>query len=227
MIRRAVPSASGRLGRILLPLAAGVALALGVARPAAAQTLEDYDYEYLAFRGIGFDVGKIWPSNLEQTVSYRLRVDLGYLGPGVRILPTLTYWKTDIQQDEIQAFERQLESRGATNVDLGTIELSDLAIGVDAQFVWTTPFDLLGYLGAGVALHALNGQGEVIDNTFIEDLFDSFMPGLAAIGGVEYPVLDRLRIYGEARYNMVSDIAYPSLSVGAAIMLPTKVRGEG
>ena len=47
---------------------------------ASAQTLADYDYENLSFRGIGLDWGYIWPSKVNSTPTYSLRIDLGYLG---------------------------------------------------------------------------------------------------------------------------------------------------
>jgi len=210
---------------IVLRATAAAALAVFAALPASSQTLEDYDYEDLALRGIGFDAGLIWPSNLESTEVYRLRVDLGYLGPGVRILPSISYWTTRIEEDEIRAFEEQLEARSGAAVDLGEIELSDLLFQVDGHFVWNTPIDVLTYLGVGVGIHALNGQGSAIDDTFIEDLFDSFMPGITAIGGAEYSIIDRLRIYGELRYTVVSDIQYPGVSLGLSLMLPERVQG--
>jgi opacity protein-like surface antigen len=208
--------------------AALLALAMAATGPAdvRAQDLADYDYENLTFRGVGFDVGRIWPSNLDPATTFRLRVDLGYLGPGVRIVPSITYWKTTVERGEIARFNEQLEEIGAgTNVDLGEIELSDLALQLDAHFVWTTPIDLLLYVGAGAGLHILNGQGRSIDDTFIEDLFDSVMPGVTALGGVEYEILDRVRVYGEGHFTIVSDILNPGLTVGAAVMFPGRPQG--
>lgn len=212
---------AGRRAHIALAAAAAaVMLVPGVAR---AQDLADYDYENLAFRGIGFDVGGIWPSNIDPAMTFRLRMDLGYLGPGIRIVPSLGYWKSEVQASEIRAFEQQI---GVEAGRLGEIELSDLVAQIDAHFVWTTPIDLLVYVGAGAGLHMLNGQGAAIDDTFIEDLFDSIMPGVTALGGVEYAVIDRLRVYGEADFTIVSDILNPGLRVGLAVMFPSRLQGE-
>ena len=203
-----------------------------VAEPARGQAgvdLADYDYENLEFRGIGVDVGRMWPSNLDMTTPIRLRVDLGYLGPGLRIVPSITWWASDVEEGEISAFEEQLEERNRLprgSVELGAIELSDFAVQVDAHFVWTTPIDLLVYLGAGAGLHMMNAQGADIDDTFIEDLFASVLPGMTALVGLEYSLVDRVRVYGEAHYTIVSDILSPGVRVGAAIMLPTRVQGD-
>jgi hypothetical protein len=213
--------------------AVAVALGLGVlaVSPAQAQRVDlaDYDYENLQFRGIGLDLGRMWPSNLDATTPVRLRIDLGYLGPGVRIIPSITWWQSDVEDGEISAFEEQLEESNGLppgSVELGEIGLSDLALQVDAHFVWTTPVDLLVYLGAGAGLHMMNAQGEDIDDTFIEDLVDSVLPGLSGLGGLEYSIVDRVRVYGEAHFTIVSDILSPGIRVGAAIMLPTRVQGE-
>lgn len=209
-----------------------LALALGASLPAnaRAQELADYDYENLAFRGIGLDFGRMWPSNLEAANTVRLRIDLGYLGPGIRIVPTIAYWKADVEDDEITAFERQIDEISENppgTTQLGGIELSDLTLQVDGHFVWTTPIDLLVYLGAGAGLHVLNGQGESIDDTFIEDLFDSIMPGITVLGGLEYSILDRFRIYVQGDFTIVSDIVSPGVAVGGAVMFPTRIQGEG
>lgn len=191
--------------------------------------LAEYDYENLQFRGVGLDIGRIWPSNLEETMPVRLRFDLGYLGPGVRIMPSIAYWKADVEEGEIAAFEQQLEERSDLppgSIELGDVEMSDFTLQVDAHFVWTTPIDLFIYVGAGAGLHMLNGQGNGIDDTFIEDLFDSVMPGVSAIGGLEYAVVDRVRLYGEAHFTVVSDILSPGVRAGAAIMLPTSGQGD-
>lgn len=217
--KRFTPARTARAACALL----GLALAPGGLR---GQELADYDYENLAFRGIGLDVGRIWPSNLDPATTVRIRIDLGYLGPGVRIAPSIAYWKSTVERSEIAAFERQLEERGATGVDLGEIQLSDLALQVDAHFVWTTPIDLLMYVGAGAGLHMLNGQGRDIDDTFIEDLFDSLMPGITALAGVEYGFTERMRVYGEGHFTIVSDILNPGVTVGLALMFPAPLQGE-
>lgn len=209
-------------------MAAGLLLA-GPA-PAAAQGLADYDYENLSFRGIGFELGWIWPSKVESTETFGLRLDLGYLGPGVRIAPTLSFWSSTMQPSELSRLADQinqlpaLRERGVevSGADLAPIEWSNISLGIEGHYVWVTPVRLLTYLGAGVAIHALNGQGDAIEDTFVEDLLDSMASGAAFVGGVEYPLLERFRVYAEARYHVLSDLHYPGLKLGGSIMLPSR-----
>ncbi len=203
------------------------------ARPAAAlhaQTLADYDYENLTFRGIGFDYGYVWPTKVESTDQFGVRLDLGFLGPALRISSTLAYWSSELKTQELQRLADRLEQLPALQAqgvdlsaeDLGRVRWSDLAVGLDAQMVWTVPLDIITYLGGGIGLHALNGRGESIEDTFIEDLLDSMSPSIAFSAGAEYQIFERLRIYGEGRYTLLSDIRYPGVRAGLSIMLPNR-----
>jgi hypothetical protein len=78
------------------------------------------------------------------------------------------------------------------------------------------------FVGAGAALHTLNGRGQAIDDTFIEDLLDSTTAGGAVMAGAEVQPIPRLRLYGEVRYSITSDVRYPGIRFGAALMLPPR-----
>lgn len=217
-----------RLRRVSATLA--MILTLCAAAPAAAQTLADYDYENLSFRGIGFDYGYIWPNKVSSAPTYSVRADLGFLGPGVRIVPSLTYWSSRFRSRELSRLADQInrlptlmeQGVAVTAADLGTIKWRDLSLALDAQLLWTTPTGVITYIGAGGAVHALNGQGEFIRDTFVEDLLDSFSAGLAVMGGAEAEVAPRWRVYGEVRYTVANDVRYPGLRLGAALMLPAR-----
>ncbi|MGH7465060.1 MAG: hypothetical protein ACREK1_07785, partial [Longimicrobiales bacterium] len=75
-----------------------------------AQELADYDYEHLTFRGIGFDYGYIWPSKVEATPIYSVRLDLGFLGPAVRIAPAISYWSSEFRAAELDRLADRLNN---------------------------------------------------------------------------------------------------------------------
>ena len=200
----------------------------------AAQDIADIDYEHLAFRGIGLDVGYIWPDRVEPTESFAARVDLGYAGPGLRIVSSLTYWKSPLKMREIQEFSDRIADLVADQtgdprpvLDLGTIQYTDIALGLDGHIMWELPLDLLTYGGLGVAAHFLNGSGDAINGTFVEDLLDSVEPGFNLHFGMEYPVTDGSRVYSVGRYEVMSDLQYFSLRVGLQIMTGPNAPGEG
>lgn len=198
--------------------------------PAAlhAQGLADYDYENLSLRGVGVDFGRIWPNKVDATTAYSLRFDLGFLGPAVRIVPSISYWNSTLKRSELERLAQRLEEipvLADQDVtigvdDLGRIEWSDVGLNLDAQAVWTAPYNVFTYIGAGFSLHLMNGQGGAIDGTFIEDLLDSTPAGIAVMGGLEYEIGQRFRVYGEGRYTLQSDVRYPGLKIGAAVMFP-------
>jgi hypothetical protein len=197
---------------------------------AHAQVLADYDYEHLTFRGIGFGYGFIWPDRVMPAPIWSLRLDLGYLGPAVRIAPTTSYWTSTLRPAELDRLAAQLSRLPAlqerdlvlTGQDLGTIEWSDLSFAIDAHVVWTAPLDIITFLGASAGVHALNGRGEVIEDTFVEGLLDSMTAGVAFLAGIELQPVPVLRFYGEARYTVVSDMRHTGLRIGAALMLPPR-----
>jgi hypothetical protein len=220
----------GRLGWCL-----AVAACAALARPgvAAGQELADLDYENLSFRGFGFDWGYMWPTTVERTGSFGLRFDLGYAGPGLRIMPNIIYWSAPLDADKVAGLEERLatlvsgQTGGAPPViDLGRIERSDIALGVDGHIVWSIPFNILTYGGLGVAGHILNGDGAAINGTLLEDLLDEVTAGLNLHVGAEYLVTDRFRLYTQARYEVIPDIQYFQVRFGWQIMTGENAPGE-
>jgi len=210
-------------------------LALAVAAPLAGQDLADYDYENLSFRGIGLDAGYMWPTKLGATETFGARFDLGYLGPGIRLVPSVTYWSSSFTTDEIETLKEKLSQVPLVTVepdaDLGPVTWTDVAVNVDAHFVWSTPFHVLTYLGLGAGLHTLNGSSDAFADTFVDDLLDTVTAGANAMGGLELQLTRWLRLYGEARYTVLSDVRYATARGGLAVMFgrrdPTVVGTTG
>src|SRR5687767_7958962 len=133
-----------------------LALLLVIPTRASAQDLAAYDYENLMFRGVGFDYGYIWPSKVEPTSMYTLRVDLGFLGPAVRITPSISYWSSSLRPSELERLADRLEllpplradTIDLTAEDFGEVLWSDLGLAVDAHIVWTVPFNIITFVGA-------------------------------------------------------------------------------
>ncbi len=183
--------------------------------PAAAQSLADYDYENLTFRAVGLGAGYLWSGRVENTEEYHVRFDLGYLGPGIRIVPSLGYWSSQIEGAEIDTLAARM---GILPSQIGTIEWSDISLAVDAHFVWSAPLGLLPYVGLGAGLHALNGRGPRVDNTFVEDLLDNITAGVNGIVGFEVEPINRVRLYAEGRYTAMNSLRYGSVRAGLQIM---------
>lgn len=222
-------------------VAAVAAAALAVAvLPASApgQSLADFDYENLELRGVGIHAGGIVPNTVESTATFGASVDLGYLGPGLRIVPSVTWWSSRLDAEEVGELERKLEATipvvdpgvPPPDISLGVIDWSDLAFTVDAQLVWRTPLRILTYAGVGAGAHFLNGSGEVVDDTFVEDLLDRVSPAVNAHVGAEYLAGElggrRLRVFATARYTVLEDVRYAELGGGLRVMFGGPAPGE-
>ena len=197
-------------------MAAGVVVGSAVPREAQAQDLADYDYENLSFRGVSFDVGYLYADNVADTRTLGVRFDLGFLGPGFRLMPGVTYWESTLAQTEVDQFETRLGTltadQGGTvppgGFDLGVIDRSDIVMSLDGHYVWAVPLKLFFSAGVGLSAHFLNGSGSAINDTFVEDLLDSVSAGFNLHAGLEYPITDRVRIFGGSKVEVLGDLNY-------------------
>jgi hypothetical protein len=64
----------------------------------------------------------------------------------------------------------------------------------------------------------MNGQGEAIEGTFIEDLMDAIGAGVSVMTGLEFQPIDRLRVYGEGRFTAINSMQYLSAKAGLQFM---------
>jgi hypothetical protein len=234
---------SGRYGfeggvgrRLAVVFAMALSLSLLAGEVSGQTTLADYDYENLSFRGFSLETGHIWPTRTDNTYTLGLRVDLGYLGPGLRLIPGVAYWSSSMKNSEVRELERKVDAlvndqiepgSGFTGVDLGTVDWSDFILSLDGHIVWSIPLDLLTFAGGGLSLHIMNGEGDALSGTFVEDLLDSVNPGFNLHAGLEYPLADQFRLYGVARYEIMEDLRYPELRIGGQFMLKGPAPGEG
>jgi len=185
---------------------AGVWLGLA-ARPLQAQGLEEYDYANLGFRGIGLDVLYVNASQVDGTAAFGGHVDLGFLGPYVRVMPRLAFWTADVEQSEVAKLEARIEDvAGLTpgSVVLGAIERQVFIAGIDLQ--WTLPNAVVSpYVGIGTDLYVLNDSGRFVENTFLDDAVVT--AGVSAVAGLEVPIDRHWRLHGDVRGTLVTDVS--------------------
>lgn len=215
-----------------LATSALAALAIG-AGGAAGQDIADIDYQYLSFRALGVEFGYVWPTTVEPAESYTVRFDMGYAGPGLRVTPTLTWWRSRLEDSQITEFEERVldliqEQNGGARplLDLGTVQYTDIVVGLDAHVVWRLPLDVLTFGGIGLSAHIIDGSGTEIDETFVEDLIDSVDPGFNLHVGTEIPLSERLRLYGTGRYEVTPDLQYFQIRGGLQFMFGPNAPGE-
>lgn len=207
-------------------------VALAVPGRMVGQRLDEFDYENLSFRGVMLEGGLLWADNAENTSSLALRFDLGYLAPGFRLVPGVSYWSSELDHVQVADLENRLNelvvAQGGApgSIELGTIDRRDVALTLDGHFVWSVPFGLVSFAGAGLSAHFLDGSGADIDDTFIEDLLDSVQAGINVHMGLELSLTDRIKIYGSPKFELLDDLKYYELRVGAHILWGGLAPGE-
>lgn len=219
--RRTIPS-------FLSVLLAVSLLVLVESTPAQAQLLEQYDYEDLEFRGIGIEAMRVVPNRIQRANGIGIRADLGLIGPHVRVMPTARYWGSRLNDAEVARLasqiilvcERQETAACPDTLDLGEVRFSDLELSLDGHFLLVGDRMVAPYLGAGLSLHQLNGSGDSIDGTFVEDLLDSVAPGIAGLAGVSVRFAPTLAVLAEARFMLASEVRYASVAIGGLWTLP-------
>ena len=200
----------------------------------SSQELADYDYANLSFRGVMAEGGYIFANNVENTEIFALRFDLGFLGPGFRIVPGVAFWTSRMAQEEVDDFEVRLgelnAAQGGTpppgGFELGRIDRDDVVLSLDGHYMWSVPLDFFFWTGVGVSAHFLNGSGPAVDGTFVEDLLDSVAAGFNVHGGLDYPVTDRFRLYGGSKLEVLGDLRYVELRFGLSYIWGELVQGE-
>ena len=99
-------------------------------------------------------------------------------------------------------------------------------MSLDGHYLWAAPLNLFFSTGVGLSAHFLNGSGPGIDGTFVEDLLDSVSAGLNLHAGLEYPITDRMRIYGGSKVEILRDLNYVEFRGGLTFIWGRLVQEE-
>jgi hypothetical protein len=201
----------------IIAMAAGLALtALPTAPRAAAQNLEDYDYENLGFRALGVDILYASAKDAEGTIGFGVRADLGFLGPYLRVVPRFAYWSANVDDGAVDRFEQNLEdlcSPPGCDINLGRLTRDYWVLAFDIQ--WTLPERTVApYVGVGVDAYILDDSGDAIQGTFLDDAIVT--AGLSAVGGLQLDLGRHLRLYSDVRGTLVTSASNWALYGGVA-----------
>ena len=198
------------------------------------QELADYDYEKLAFRGISVEYGNILFKTYEETEVYSVKLDLGFLGPGVRMATRASYWSSEMVPEELVSFESSLNTMilaqggvlPGNGLEIGSIKRDDMSVSVEADYVWRIPLGMLLSTGFGASAHLVNGTTQIPDDTFLNGLLDSFTAGFNVHSGLEYLVTDRIRLYGDSRIGLAGNVRFFQFGGGLTILWGELLSGE-
>lgn len=202
------------IGRLALSL--GLAMvSLVAAAGVSAQSLEEYDYENLGLRAIGVDLVYADAKDAEAAVGFGVRVDMGFLGPYIRLVPRFAHWRADVDERAVAKFEQNLEDLcdpPGCSIDLGRFTRDFWVVGFDLQ--WTLDRSFAPYLGLGLDAYILDDSGDAIQGTFLDDAVVT--AGLSAVGGLQLDIGRHLRLYGDVRGTLVTSASNLAVYGGVA-----------
>jgi len=159
-------------------LLAVTGLSLAAVSSAATTSTE---YHGLGFQGIGGRIGFVDPEGASSTVDLGVHIDAGEFVQHVHILPLAEYWKV-----------------GASGVDV-----RDFMIGTDVNVDFPVEGGrVIPYAGGGLGLHFVKFSDSLFPSA---DESDTKL-GLNIQGGIRNQVMPNLGLFGEVKYNFVSDV---------------------
>jgi hypothetical protein len=204
--------------RRAIAIVTGLLLAF-VSDAARGQALEDYDYTNLGFKAFGAEATWVNSSQNESTVGVGIRVDLGFLGPYIRIVPRAAWWNAKVTDASVRELEQQLEEVSDLppgSIHLGTLERTSWILGADAQ--WTLHDAVFApYLGVGLELYFLDNDGDAIKDTFLDNMV--ITAGISGLIGAELNIGSHWRAYSELRGTLVTDASNVAVALGLAYRL--------
>jgi opacity protein-like surface antigen len=191
-------------------------LMLAALAPSAARAqslFERLNLDRLRLTALGASVGPVRASRAEHAQSYGVYADYGYIDPSWRVVFSATYWGSQFREEFVETFEQRLREQvidpaGDDTVDLGRINVSDIALEVDLRNTPRRNAVLRPYAGGGLGAHIINAESPFINDTFVESALDNISAGFAAFGGVDTAPVGRLSIGLQARINLLSNLRF-------------------
>jgi hypothetical protein len=208
----------GRRGRIL----AAAAVICCVASPLSAQgggdLFERFNLDKLQLQSLGAGAGRIFPSQVMPTTIFALGADYGEIAPAWHVIFGVTYWESRFHDEVVQTFvdsiNRHLPPGDTAKVQPSRISVYDVAFSVEGRYVPVHSNDLKPFIGIGLAAHAINADGTLINGTFVERSLDNIAAGLFATTGVSVKIIKHFGVDITARGDLLSSFRSIQIRAG-------------
>jgi hypothetical protein len=193
---------------------------------AAAQgsIFERLGIDKLQLRGLGAQVGRIGPSQVDPTNLYAINADYGEITPHWRVAFGVSYWESafnsKVVQTLVDTLNRSLvDSAGGAHLQASRISVYDVTFSGSLRWMPTGATVVRPYVDAGIAAHVLNAEGKLIKGTFVERSLDQIAAGFFTGVGVQLRPYGRVGLDGTARVDLLSGFRSAQLRAGIAYEL--------
>ena len=181
---------------------------------ARAQSLfERLNLDRLQLTALGASAGPVHPSRAHQAQGYGVYADYGHIARSWRVVFSATYWGSQFNDDVVETFEQRLREQiidpsGDDTLEIGSIDVSDIALEVDLRYTPRPNAAIRPYVGGGLGAHIINAESEFINDTFVESALDNISAGFAGFAGVDTAPVGRISFGVQARMNLISNLRY-------------------
>jgi len=208
----------GRRSRI----AAAAAMLVCATGPLSAQDdlFARFGLDKLQLASLGVSAGRIFPAQLQPTTIYAMAADYGEIAHAWRVIFGASYWESQFRDEVIQTFVDSLNKNidpttGTGRVLPSRILLYDITLSVEGRYTPVQSNDLKPFLGIGMAAHAINAEGRLVNGTFVERALDNIAAGIFLTTGVSVRVLKHFGVEVAARGDLLSSFRSVQLRGGA------------
>ena len=159
---------------------------------ARAQSLfERLNLDRLQLTSLGATAGTIHPSRAHDTEGYGVYADYGYIARSWRVVFSATYWGSQFDDEVVETFEQRLREQiidpsGDDTLELGDIDVSDIALEVDFRYTPRPNAAIRPYAGGGLGAHIINAESPFINDTFVESCARQHLGGVCRVRGIRY-----------------------------------------
>lgn len=188
-------------------------IALAPSSGGAQSLFERLNLDRLRLTALGAAAGPVRPSRVEEAEVYSVFADYGLVARSWRVVFSAAYWGSHFREEVVTELEEKLRSRvidpsGDDTLDLGRIDVSDIALEVDLRYTPSPTAPLRPYAGGGLGAHIINAESPFIADTFVESALDNISAGFAAFVGIDTAPVGRLSLGLHARMNMLSNVRF-------------------
>ena len=197
--------------RAFIPLL--MLVALTPSRGEAQSLFERLNLDRLRLTALGVTAGPVRASRAEDAQSFGVFADYGYIARSWRVVFSANYWGSRFRDVFVDTFEQRLREQvidpsGDDTLDLGRINVSDIALEVDLRYTPRPNAFLRPYAGGGLGAHMINAESPFINDTFVESALDNISGGFAMFAGVDTAPAGRISFGLQARLNLLSNLRY-------------------
>jgi len=178
-----------------------------------------FGLDKLQLNSLGVSAGRIFPAQLQPTTIYAMSADYGEISPAWRVIFGASYWETQFRDEVIQTFvdsmNHNLDPATGGRVLPSRILLYDITLSIEGRYIPIQSNDLKPFFGVGMAAHAINAEGRLVNGTFVERALDNIAAGIFLTTGVSVRVLKHFGVELSARGDLLSSFRSVQLRGGA------------